>query len=344
MLVAASSTVPVMAVGVAAVIAVFVVVPGAVALAVTAVVGMGVVLAMPGARVVPRLVPVVVAVMAAIALRVSAPRAVEVTAGSVFHHVDLLDVDPLDDRNATAPEDEFAQLGEVPGRDAAEFVFEGVFEFVARRGGPGGQAEGGQRGGEPPGAATDSPMALDGWVGGFDPGLRRHRGLLWLAPGPGWRGRRAWARSRVQTPSRRVGFSAISSPRSRCAADRGTAQAPRPSRRCWGSETTRGAFGMDQRRSPRFRTKFDALVSATTREGAGVLAEISYAGAKLTGASIQPTVGSRVKLYVFVQPVSPFELEGQVVRHIDENGFAITYELFDPEVRKLVDDVAALVG
>ncbi|MDP6981271.1 MAG: hypothetical protein QF570_22145 [Myxococcota bacterium] len=88
---------------------------------------------------------------------------------------------------------------------------------------------------------------------------------------------------------------------------------------------------MDQRRSPRFVTRFDALVSATAQQGAGVLAEISYAGARLTGASIQP-------------PVSPFEVEGHVVRHIDENGFAITCELFDPEIRALVDDVAALVG
>ncbi len=101
---------------------------------------------------------------------------------------------------------------------------------------------------------------------------------------------------------------------------------------------------MDQRRSPRFVTRFDALVSATAEEGAGVLAEVSYAGARLTGASVQPPVGSRVKLYIFVQPVSPFELEGHVVRHVDEDGFAITYELFDPEIRALVDDVAALVG
>ncbi len=101
---------------------------------------------------------------------------------------------------------------------------------------------------------------------------------------------------------------------------------------------------MDQRRSPRFVTRFDALVSATAEKGAGVLAEVSYAGARLTGASVQPPVGSRVKLYIFVQPVSPFELEGHVVRHIDEDGFAIAYELFDPEIRALVDDVAALVG
>lgn len=99
---------------------------------------------------------------------------------------------------------------------------------------------------------------------------------------------------------------------------------------------------MDQRRSPRFRTKFDALISAH-EEGAGVLTELSYAGARLDDTSIVPPVGTKVTLYVFVQPVAPFELRGQVSRHT-ENGFAMIYELFDPDLRRLVDDVAAIVA
>ena len=99
---------------------------------------------------------------------------------------------------------------------------------------------------------------------------------------------------------------------------------------------------MERRRSPRFRTRFDALISAD-REGAGTLAEISYAGARLDEASVQPPLGTRVRLYVFIQPIAPFELEGTVSRHT-EGGFAMTYELFDPEVRRLVDDVTALVS
>ena len=85
---------------------------------------------------------------------------------------------------------------------------------------------------------------------------------------------------------------------------------------------------MDPRRSPRFRTRFDALIAADATQGAGELVEISY--------------GARVTLYVFVAPVAPFELTGRVVRHTDR-GFAIDYDLFDPEIRRLVDDVAALV-
>lgn len=99
---------------------------------------------------------------------------------------------------------------------------------------------------------------------------------------------------------------------------------------------------MEQRRSPRFRTQFDALISSGRKEGAGTLAEISYSGARVEGASMQPSIGARITLYIFVLPVSPFELTGQVARYT-ETGFAVAYDLFDPEIRRLVDDVAALV-
>lgn len=99
---------------------------------------------------------------------------------------------------------------------------------------------------------------------------------------------------------------------------------------------------MEQRRSQRFRTHFDALISSGREEGAGTLAEVSYSGARVESASTQPPVGAYITLYVFVLPVSPFELTGQVARHTD-SGFAVSYDLFDPEIRRLVDDVAALV-
>ena len=99
---------------------------------------------------------------------------------------------------------------------------------------------------------------------------------------------------------------------------------------------------MDPRRGPRFRTRFDALISAGEAEGAGVLAEISYSGARLEDTSLKPSIGTRVTLYIFIQPVAPFELSGQVIR-ITDSGFAIIYELFDPEIRRLVDDVSAMV-
>jgi hypothetical protein len=99
---------------------------------------------------------------------------------------------------------------------------------------------------------------------------------------------------------------------------------------------------MDRRRSLRFRTRFDTLISADA-EGAGVLSEISYAGAWLEEVSTTPPVGSKVTLYIFVQPVAPFELRGHVAR-VTDSGFAVMYELFDPDIRRLVDDVRAIVS
>jgi hypothetical protein len=100
---------------------------------------------------------------------------------------------------------------------------------------------------------------------------------------------------------------------------------------------------MEKRSRPRFKTRFDALISASAEEGAGVLGEISYTGARLDDTSMRPPHGSKIKLYVFIQPVAPFELEGVVVRHT-ETGFALLYDLKDPELRRLVDDVSAVVA
>ena len=100
---------------------------------------------------------------------------------------------------------------------------------------------------------------------------------------------------------------------------------------------------MENRKAPRFKTRFDTLYGAGAGEGTGILTDISYAGARLEGVSLWPAVGVEVRLYVFVQPVAPFELIGRVIRKT-ETGFAISMDLVDPELRRLVDDVAALVS
>lgn len=100
---------------------------------------------------------------------------------------------------------------------------------------------------------------------------------------------------------------------------------------------------MERRKHPRFRTKFDALCSDGQREGAGLLVDLSRSGARLVAVNELPEVGSRVQLYIFIHPVSPFELSGEVVRH-DGKSFSIRYADLDPEIGRLVDDVAALVG
>jgi hypothetical protein len=99
----------------------------------------------------------------------------------------------------------------------------------------------------------------------------------------------------------------------------------------------------DKRRNIRIKTRFETLVASTRQHGAGILADISYSGALLEKTSLQPKVGSEVRVYVFLQPVSPFELMGRVVRHTGD-GFAIEYGELDPEIRRMVDDAAALVA
>jgi hypothetical protein len=99
----------------------------------------------------------------------------------------------------------------------------------------------------------------------------------------------------------------------------------------------------DKRRTGRVRARFDALYSSGRQEGAGVLVDISYGGARIENSSIRPEVGTTVRIYVFVQPVSPFELVGSVVRHSD-SGFAIEYKDLESDVRRLVNEVVAIMN
>jgi hypothetical protein len=85
-------------------------------------------------------------------------------------------------------------------------------------------------------------------------------------------------------------------------------------------------------------------------ELAGVLTNISHSGALIEGTSIQPPIGTLAVLYVYLHPPSafkaatPFELTGHIVRH-SPTGFAIAYEdNLDPDVRRMVDDAAAIVA
>ena len=95
----------------------------------------------------------------------------------------------------------------------------------------------------------------------------------------------------------------------------------------------------DRRRNDRIKTRFETL-SAT---GVGVLTDISYSGAMLEKSEARPEVGSDVRLFVFIQPIDPFELVGQIVRHTSD-GFAIEFKDLDPDIRRFVDDLAAIVA
>ena len=103
-----------------------------------------------------------------------------------------------------------------------------------------------------------------------------------------------------------------------------------------------GPETVDQRCSPRFSARFVSVYAADKREGSGVLTEVSYTGARLADTSFRPDVNSPVRLQVMVRSITPFELQGRVTR-LTKSGFAIRYDLFDPNIRRLVDDVAAMV-
>ena len=103
----------------------------------------------------------------------------------------------------------------------------------------------------------------------------------------------------------------------------------------------------EKRRDERFCTALNAHYSAGPEEGIGVLSNISYSGALIEDSSVKPTVGTRVRVYVFVEPsdpiapASPYELVGRVIRH-SSSGFAIEYEESDSEVHQLVDEAASV--
>lgn len=99
-----------------------------------------------------------------------------------------------------------------------------------------------------------------------------------------------------------------------------------------------------KRRGARVETEISTVFSSDREEGSGILAEISYSGARLRDTSHSPPVGARVSLFVWLprQP-EPFELKGHLVRQTDD-GFAIEYDKPSQEICDCVDAVAAGIG
>ena len=94
-------------------------------------------------------------------------------------------------------------------------------------------------------------------------------------------------------------------------------------------------------RAARVRTRFETAYSAGREDGTGILANISYSGALLTETSLQPRIGSQVRVYVLLS--EPFDVVGKVVRHV-EGGFALEYAAVSQELGRLIDNAAAIVG
>jgi hypothetical protein len=103
-------------------------------------------------------------------------------------------------------------------------------------------------------------------------------------------------------------------------------------------------------RDNRIPIRFAAFYSFGRVEVAGVLVNISYSGALIEDANMEPEIGTLVVLYVYLKLASafeaatPFKLAGNVVRH-SSNGFAIEYDdSLDPDMRRMEDDAAAIVA
>jgi hypothetical protein len=98
------------------------------------------------------------------------------------------------------------------------------------------------------------------------------------------------------------------------------------------------------RRSPRIRTWFETHFSSQRQEGEGVLADVSYTGARVEDTGIQPSIGALAILYVCLpDDTKPFQLEGRIARHTDA-GFAVEYARPDQDTRRGVDRIAEMVG
>jgi hypothetical protein len=102
------------------------------------------------------------------------------------------------------------------------------------------------------------------------------------------------------------------------------------------------AQSSDKRRGARIRTRFETAYSVGREEGTGILANISYSGALLMETSLQARLGSKVRVHVLLS--EPFEVAGKVVRHVGDRSFVIEYADVSPELRRLIDDAASVVG
>ncbi len=106
----------------------------------------------------------------------------------------------------------------------------------------------------------------------------------------------------------------------------------------------------NRRPDKRFPTHLETFYYARRVDAVGVVANISYSGALIEDTRVRPKIGTFVALYVHLEPPSafaaetPFKLTGHVVRH-SSAGFAIEYkDNLDRDVRRMVDDAAAVVA
>ena len=100
---------------------------------------------------------------------------------------------------------------------------------------------------------------------------------------------------------------------------------------------------LDRRETRRIRARFQALYGSERHEGEGILADISYQGARVIGATTRLAMGATVKLFVFFHPGEPFVISGRIIRQTADE-FALKFDKLEPELQHLVDDLVAIVS
>lgn len=79
----------------------------------------------------------------------------------------------------------------------------------------------------------------------------------------------------------------------------------------------------DQRKGIRQRIEFEVIYNAGREEGIGLLADISTSGALIEETTLQPKLGSEVRLHLILYgDEGPVRMRGVVSRHT-ATGFAI---------------------
>ncbi len=106
----------------------------------------------------------------------------------------------------------------------------------------------------------------------------------------------------------------------------------------------------NETRDDRILIRLDVFCSFERVEGTASLANISYTGALVEDTTVRPEIGTPIKLYVYLEPPRDLEmgaaseLTGAVARH-SSDGFAVKFkDNYDPHVRRMVDEAAAVIA
>ena len=99
----------------------------------------------------------------------------------------------------------------------------------------------------------------------------------------------------------------------------------------------------NRRRDGRFVAHFECNYAASRLKGVGTLTDISHFGAFIDEASELPSRGELVTLGFEDAAAASMFLYGWVTRH-EARGFAIEFDELDEDSRRLVGDLAGLVG